>query len=52
VAFNLDRIYVPQDKMDEIVPACKNASIGCVDWKKILTECLNNRLAPYRAKRE
>jgi len=52
VAFNLHRIYVPQDKLDEIVPACKNASIGCVDCKKILTECLNNRLAPYRAKRE
>lgn len=52
VAFNLHRIYVPQEKLDEIVPACKNASIGCVDCKKILTECLNERLAPFRAKRE
>jgi len=52
VAFNLHRIYVPQDKLDEIVPACKNASIGCVDCKKILTDCLNERLAPFRGKRE
>jgi tryptophanyl-tRNA synthetase len=52
VAFNLHRIYVPQDKLDEIIPACKNASIGCVDCKKILTECLNERLAPFRAKRD
>jgi len=34
VAFNLHRIYVPQAKLDEIVPACKNATIGCVDCKK------------------
>jgi len=52
VAFNLHRIYVPQDKLDEIVPACQNASIGCVDCKKILTDCLNERLAPFRDKRE
>lgn len=52
VAFNLHRIYVPQAKLDEIVPACKNATIGCVDCKKILIECLNERLAPFRAKRE
>jgi tryptophanyl-tRNA synthetase len=52
VAFNLHRIYVPQNKLDEIIPACKDASIGCVDCKKILTHYLNERLAPFRAKRE
>jgi len=52
VAFNLHRIYVPQEKQDEIIPACKNATIGCVDCKKILTGCLNERLAPFRARRE
>lgn len=51
VAFNLHRIYVPEEKLAEIVPACKNASIGCVDCKKILTECINERLAPHRAHR-
>lgn len=51
VAFNLHRIYVPKEKQEEIIPACRNASIGCVDCKRILIECMNERLAPYRAKR-
>ena len=51
VAFNLHRIYVPRDKLDEITPACRNASIGCVECKKILAEYLNERMAPFRAKR-
>ena len=52
VAFNLHRIYVPQDKLDEIIPACRNATIGCVECKKILVGCMNERLAPFRARRE
>jgi tryptophanyl-tRNA synthetase len=52
VAFNLHRIYVPQEKLDEIIPACRNATIGCVECKKILAGCMNERLAPFRAKRE
>lgn len=52
VAFNLHRIYVPQEKLDEIIPACKGATIGCVECKKILAGCINQRLAPFRAKRE
>jgi len=52
VAFNLHRLYVPQEKLDEIVPACRGAQIGCVDCKKILAACINERLAPFRAKRE
>lgn len=52
VAFNLHRIYVPQHKLDEIIPACKGATIGCVDCKKILVGCMNERLAPFRSKRE
>lgn len=51
VAFNLHRIYFPADMLSEIVPACKNAAIGCVDCKKILSACINERLAPFRAKR-
>jgi len=52
VAFNLHRIYVPQEKLEEIVPACRNATIGCVECKKILVGCMNERLAPFRARRE
>ena len=51
VAFNLHRIYVCREKLDEIVPACKNASIGCVECKRILSDCMNERLAPFRARR-
>jgi tryptophanyl-tRNA synthetase len=51
VAFNLHRIYVPQEKLDEIIPACRNATIGCVECKKILAGCMNERLAPFRARR-
>ncbi len=51
VAFNLHRLYVPQEKLDEIVPACRTAQIGCVECKKILAGCINERLAPFRARR-
>jgi len=46
------RIYVPQEKLDEIIPACRGAAIGCVESKRILAGCMNERLAPFRAKRE
>ena len=51
VAFNLHRLYVPQEKLDEIVPACRASQIGCVECKKILAGCINERLAPFRARR-
>lgn len=51
VAFNLHRLYVPQEKLEEIIPACRNATIGCVECKKILVGCMNERLAPCRARR-
>ena len=52
MAFNLHRLYVPQEKLDEIIPACRSAAIGCVECKRILAVCMNERLAPCRAKRE
>ncbi|MEI6214613.1 MAG: tryptophan--tRNA ligase [Desulfuromonadales bacterium] len=52
MAFNLHRLYVPQAKLDEIVPACKGAQIGCVDCKKILAACMRERLEPFRARRD
>jgi tryptophanyl-tRNA synthetase len=52
VAFNLHRIYVPQEKLEEIIPACRNASIGCVECKRIMAGFMNERLAPFRATRE
>ncbi|OGU07574.1 MAG: tryptophan--tRNA ligase [Geobacteraceae bacterium GWC2_58_44] len=52
VAFTLHSLYVPQEKRDEIVVACRGAQIGCVDCKKILAGCMIDTLAPFRAKRE
>ena len=52
VAFNLHRIYVPQEKLEEIIPACRSAAIGCVECKRILAVCMNEHMAPFRAKRE
>ncbi|MCM0083219.1 tryptophan--tRNA ligase [Geomonas sp. Red32] len=52
VAFNLHSLYVPQEKRDEIVVACRSAQLGCVDCKKILADCMVETLAPFRAKRE
>ena len=52
VAFNLHRLYVPQEKLDEIMPACRSATIGCVECKKVLADCMIERLAPFREKRQ
>jgi tryptophanyl-tRNA synthetase len=52
VAFTLHSLYVPQEKRDEIVVACRGAQLGCVDCKKILAGCMVDTLAPFRAKRE
>lgn len=52
VAFTLHSLYVPQEKRDEIVVACRSAELGCVDCKKILAQCMIDTLAPFRAKRE
>jgi len=52
VAFTLHSVYVPQEKRDEIVVACRNATLGCVDCKKILAQCMIETLEPFRAKRE
>lgn len=51
VAFTLHSLYVPQEKRDEIVVACRGAELGCVDCKKILAGCVVETLAPFRAKR-
>ena len=51
VAFNLHRLYVPDEERAKIVEACRGAQIGCVDCKGILAKCMIEELAPFRAKR-
>ena len=52
VAFNLHRLYVPDEERARIVEACRGAQIGCVECKGILARCVIEELAPFRAKRE
>ncbi|HYR02177.1 MAG TPA: tryptophan--tRNA ligase, partial [Syntrophobacteria bacterium] len=52
VAFSLNHRYLPEDKKNEIIAACRGAQIGCVDCKKIQAEYLVETLAPFRARRE
>ena len=37
--------------MGKLANACKTASIGCVDCKKVMASSLNNALEPIREKR-
>ena len=39
------------DEHENICSMCKNAEIGCVACKKLLTEKLNNLMDPFREKR-
>jgi tryptophanyl-tRNA synthetase len=51
VAFTLHVLYTPEEERSEIVEACRNARIGCVDCKKRLARNVVATLAPFRAKR-
>jgi len=52
VAFSLNRLYIPEEKRNELINACRGAQIGCVDCKKLQAEYLVETLAPFRLKRE
>ncbi|MBF0273952.1 MAG: tryptophan--tRNA ligase [Nitrospinae bacterium] len=49
--FPLHKIFTNQEKNNEIVESCKNASIGCVDCKKIAVDSVNKYLEPIKEKR-
>ena len=51
VAFTLHMLYTPETERAEIVEACRNARIGCVDCKKKLAQHVTDTLAPFREKR-
>ena len=48
--FTLHGFFGPE-KQPEIADACRNATIGCVDCKKQLTESVNDYFAPMRERR-
>jgi tryptophanyl-tRNA synthetase len=44
------KIFTP-DRADELWDRCRNATIGCVESKRILAESINNLLDPMRERR-
>ena len=51
VAFNLHKLYLPQERLDEIIVGCKAAEIGCVACKKELAAAVNAAMEPMRERR-
>jgi len=48
----LHKLFNPDPGVtDDIASQCKNATIGCVDHKKLLAKDLNEALAPFRERR-
>ena len=52
VAFSLNGMHLPPEKRVEVMAACRTAQIGCVECKRLQSECLVEALAPFRARRE
>ncbi len=50
--FFYHEIYTPPEKVKEIEEGCKNATIGCVECKRIMAENLNKGLDPIRERRK
>jgi len=46
------KIFGSEEERAEICEGCKNASIGCAECKKRLTEKINDYFAPIREKRQ
>ncbi len=52
VAFNLIKLYTPEDRLREIVEDCKAARLGCRDCKKELAERVVAYLRPLWERRK
>ncbi len=52
VAFNLHKLYIKKERLNEIVEDCKSAKLGCVKCKKELGDALCNFLSPIQEKRK
>ena len=49
--FDYQKVFTPE-RIQEIADGCRDASIGCVDCKKILSASLNALLEPMRERRK
>ncbi len=52
VAFNLHRLYIPQERLEVIVSGCKAAKLGCAACKQELAEAVIKKMEPIRQRRE
>ena len=49
--FTLHKYFSNADKVSTIDAECRNADIGCVDYKRMLSDELNEHLGPFRERR-
>ncbi len=52
VAYSLNHLYLTEGQKEEIGVACRAASIGCVDCKKMQAQALVEAMEPFRSRRE
>jgi len=50
-AYEYHKVFTPENRHPEIREGCTTAGIGCRDCKKILSDAINEQLAPVREKR-
>jgi tryptophanyl-tRNA synthetase len=50
-AFHLHQVYCTADELEEVSEACRTASFGCLDCKKVMIPHLLADLAPHRERR-
>ncbi len=51
IAFNLHKLYLPKERIEEIVNECKSARLGCVACKKELAKAVVRFLEPIWERR-
>jgi tryptophanyl-tRNA synthetase len=51
LAFPFHRLNLPRERVEEIIHACRAASLGCVDCKLLLAQALLENLEPIHERR-
>jgi tryptophanyl-tRNA synthetase len=46
--FDLHKVFSTQDVIDRVNRECRTAEIGCIDCKKLVSNRINERLAPIQ----
>lgn len=48
--YSLHKLFAKENDLDYVVNGCKNAEIGCIQCKKLLTQNMSEELEPIRSK--